>query len=216
MYPGLAGYLAVARETGRTREFCQALQDMRLWLHAWQRWTAGWLGTTLVAVGVSLLALGWAWWCVLPTFVQLFEGMSLQLPLPTRCLLSVFKPMRGLGPGVLALIVGVPLALAYSRVANRLVRARALLSLKLAHAADSACQAFYHPDLEQDQIDLLAAALRQKRLDLVLDMLLNEQRLRTGVPWVALGFLAAALVVAINLTLLAVSLPLYQLTGCLC
>lgn len=209
--PVLMPELALARENGRTREYLAALLDFRTWQRAQREWQHCWLIALAVAVGLSTLCLGWLWVSVLPTFVQLFEGMSLELPRATAWMLVAVPIFKLAGPGLVALVLGLPLAWLTPGPA-----VEGLHRLRLQHACDPE-RPLKLAGISGDGLALPTLAAARGRLGAALETLLrHESRLPARRHFLGLALLAACLTGLLSWTLLAFCLPFSLLVGCLC
>jgi len=93
---------------------CEALEDLRIWTEFYQSLRLGlYLTTMLLSLGV-VMALYWLIGWIVPTFVALYEGMSLALPWPTQVLIAITRfgrrgalawPLLALTPATLYLVL---------------------------------------------------------------------------------------------------------------
>ncbi len=141
------------------------------------------VGTLLVLCGV--VAVFTATY-ILPTFVALFEGMSLALPLPTRILIAVVKLTRDplVGLGLLAgVVAGLVWRARLKQLAVRLPGVRGLYLLAQQRTALAVLQAALPSGMPlPEALDTAASALEPSPLRRAL-----EEAARTGAP---LGVLA--------------------------
>jgi hypothetical protein len=87
--PGELGFSPVSTENAPSVD-----PDLASWRRLYRAIRDSLLLGGLAAAVVAVLALGYGVTSILPTFVALFEGMSLALPLPTQVLISVTKLFR--------------------------------------------------------------------------------------------------------------------------
>ena len=217
--PGLTPVVATRAPSTETAD-PEAVADLASWSDLHRSIQQGLcLGLILILSGL-LGALLWCFDSVLPTFVTLFEGMSLKPPAPTRALIAVTKISRGVAfevvwglaklicPTTLYLWLvgggyGVPIVGRVWRHTDRLWqlyarRTHGEVPPEVAHRLSQA--------LEQEfpQGSSLESTIRRER-----DRLTST--LWSLVPILALGMCLA--VVAMHLFGMCLFLPLYQTVG---
>ncbi|MEW6282656.1 MAG: hypothetical protein AB1758_28865 [Candidatus Eremiobacterota bacterium] len=225
-FPGLREWLDRACENGRLDDFLRALQGLRLWHRAYHRWQAQTLALLVGGLGGTALLLGFVFLTILPMLAQLYEGMSLQLPMPTRALLLLFKATSGFGPGLLAVFLGALGALGYvvyRKVFRQNVRrAGTLHRVRAMELCEPGClERLDTSGLYPEEVDFLDLACTQGRLGCALDLLLGEEVASVDARYALLPAVLActqALPVCLFLGWVMVGtwLPFYQLVGCLC
>ena len=224
-FPELAELGAAAERRGRSPEFVSALAPYLAWLqdyHAGRRVLLR--SRTLMVVSFALAA-----WVllqgVLPTFVTLFEGMSLRLPWPSQALIWLCHHGWRLVGSVLLAVAVVPKYWGYSTwwigpVLRSLDRAHYTQALRLSLAAQAL-------DPWRAALELIPPRSRRRLqgqfLEIpiqedALERLCQQSRERLTRRWSALlGALATAVLVTAALLAafmgLALSMPFYTISG---
>ncbi len=200
----VAGYLARARANGRVREFCLALREQRPRYRIW-----GAHIVCIVALLILLVCVGIVWYVLVPTLVQLLEGLCIQLPVPTRLLL-VCHAWFPQGYWIAPLVLGLTL---FCFRAQRKSTRPLLMNLKLAWASDPGGILPSSPGLGSEEREFLASAAAQDRLGEALDFLLETRPAASFLAW--LTALLATLSCVTVLIVLVLLLPLHELIGSL-